>query len=190
MSKKALLIIDMQRGDFPPAKFRYQADRLIQNIDRIAARFRSQGLPVVYIQHDGSAENVFIPGSEDWKILAGLSPKPEDIVVSKTANNAFYKSSLHDVLQKQAIEEVFISGSATDFCVNATVQAALALDYQITVIADAHTTGNRPNMDATMVIDHYNWVWQNLTPTQGSIVVKGMSELGLSGTSLPSPEDS
>lgn len=180
MSKKALLIIDMQRGDFPPVKFRYQAERTILNIHKVATDFRSKGHKVIYIQHDGSAENVFLPNSLDWEILPELRPKPEDIIVSKTANNAFYKSSLQEVLRQYQIDELFISGSATDFCVNATVQAALALDYEITVIANAHTTGNRPKMGAREVIDHYNWVWQHLTPTQGSVTAKDIADIGIS----------
>lgn len=181
MPEKALLIIDMQRGDFPPAKFKYQADSTIEKINQAADRFRAEGNPVIYIQHDGSAENAFIPGSHDWEILPELNQAPEDKVVSKTANNAFYRSELDALLRQLGIKELFISGSATDFCVNATVQAALALDYQLTVIADAHTTSNnRPKLDAPNVIEHYNWVWANMTPTQGTVRVQNLKQLGFS----------
>ncbi len=179
MAKKALLIIDMQRGDFPPAKFKYQAESTIEKINQAAARFRMAGSLVIYIQHDGSAENAFIPGSHDWEILPELTQAPEDKVVSKTANNAFYRSELDALLRQLDIEELFISGSATDFCVNATVQAALALDYRVTVIADAHTTGNeRPKLDAPDLIEHYNWVWANMTPTRGTVRVQSLKQLG------------
>ncbi|GAB5527340.1 MAG: cysteine hydrolase family protein [Roseivirga sp.] len=179
MSEKALLIIDMQRGDFPPVKFKYQAERTIEKINLVAARFRAEASPVIYIQHDGSAEKAFIPGSHDWEILPELTQAPEDKVVSKTANNAFYRSELDALLRQLGIKELFISGSATDFCVNATVQAALALDYQVTVIADAHTTGNqRPKLDASDLIEHYNWVWANMTPTRGTVRVLTSEELG------------
>lgn len=171
MSKKALLVIDMQRGDFPPVKARYQSELIIDRINKIASDFRAKGNPVIYIQHNGSAENVFMPGTHDWQILPELLPQPIDQVVSKTANNAFYRSELDAVLKELGIGELFISGSATDFCVNATVQAALALDYHITVIVDAHTTADRPNLNAQQVIDHYNWVWENMTPTGGSLHV-------------------
>lgn len=171
MSKKALLIIDMQQGDFPPVKPRHQAELTIETIARLAADFRSLNLPVIYIQHDGSAEHVFMPGSSDWEIVSGLTPKPEDKIVSKTANNAFYRSELDELLKRLEVNEICVTGSATDFCVNATVQAGLSLDYHITVIANAHTTADRPNLGAQQVIDHYNWVWENMTPTRASVKV-------------------
>lgn len=178
MAKKALLIIDMQRGDFPPIKFKYEAECTIEKINQAAAHFRAEGNPVIYIQHDGSVENVFTPGSHDWEILPELTQAAEDRVVSKTANNAFYNSELDAVLRDLKIDELFISGSATDFCVNATLQAALALDYNIIVIADAHTTNhNRPRLAAPEIIEHYNWVWANMTPTQGSVRVLTLKEL-------------
>lgn len=178
MPEKALLIIDMQRGDFPPAKFKYQTENTIEKINQVAAYFRSEGNPVIYIQHDGSAENVFMPGTRDWQILPDLMPQPIDKVISKTANNAFYRSELDAILKQMRINELFISGSATDFCVNATIQAALALDYEVTVLADAHTTGNnRPRLEAPEIIEHYNWVWANMTPTRGSVRVQTLKEL-------------
>lgn len=177
MSSKALLIIDMQRGDFPPHKHRHEAKTITEKIQQIATDFRKKGHQVIYIQHDGSAENVFIPGTEDWRILPELTPQQKDLVVSKTANNAFYKSELHAQLQSLQIDELCVTGSATDFCVNATVQAGLALDYNITVIADAHTTGDRPNLGAQQVIDYYNWLWPHMTPTQGMIKVKNYRDI-------------
>ncbi|MBT1687173.1 isochorismatase family protein [Fulvivirgaceae bacterium PWU37] len=33
-----------------------------------------------------------------------------------------------------------ITGSATDFCVESTVQSARSKDYQVTVVKDGHTT--------------------------------------------------
>ncbi len=32
--------------------------------------------------------------------------------------------------------------------------------------------GERPNLNGKQVIDHYNWVWQNMIPTKGRIVIE------------------
>lgn len=177
MAKKALLIIDMQQGDFPPNKARYRADEVVEIINHLSAQVRADGL-VVFIQHDGSREGAFIPGTADWELLPQLNRTDADLVVSKTANNAFYQSELHAVLQMHAVNELLITGSATDFCVDATIQGALALDYEVTVVADGHATGlHRPTIDAQEIIDHYNWKWAEFTPTQGKILVKTHTEL-------------
>lgn len=67
---------------------------------------------------------------------------------------------------------MFITGCATDFCVESTIQSALTKDYNITVVEDGHTTGERPHLIPQQVIEHYNWVWQNMLPTNGQIKVK------------------
>ncbi|UTM21868.1 isochorismatase family protein (plasmid) [Dyadobacter fanqingshengii] len=66
---------------------------------------------------------------------------------------------------------MIISGCATDFCVEATIQSALSRDYKTTVVEDGHTTGERPHLKAVQVIEHYNWVWTNMIPTKGTVNV-------------------
>ena len=168
---KALLIIDMQYGDFPPINMRHDPDGTVSRINQLSAKFRERDYPVIFIQHDGSGESTFIPGSHDWQLLDSLDRLEQDELVRKRANNAFYNSKLNQILKENKIKELYITGSATDFCVEATVQSALNLDYDITVVGDAHTTGDRPHLAATKIIEHYNWVWQDLIPTGGSIRV-------------------
>jgi nicotinamidase-related amidase len=168
---KALLIIDMQRGSFIPYSLRYDTFGVIERINRLSKNFREQGDKVIFIQHDGSKENVFIPGSEDWKMLPELTLEKDDLTVSKTANDSFYKSELQTLLEKLNITELYFSGCATDFCVDATVKSALTKEYSITVLSDAHTAANRPHIDAQTVIKHYNWLWADLTPTPSKIKV-------------------
>jgi hypothetical protein len=41
----------------------------------------------------------------------------------------------------------------------------------VTVTADGHTTEDKPNLMAKQIIDHYNWVWKAMAPTNGRINV-------------------
>jgi len=166
---KALLIIDMQKGSFLPATPRYDSEGVIARINQLSAVCRAHGFPVIFIQHDGSLQNVFQPHTFDWEILDDLNVMKQDLIISKIANNAFYRTDLESSLQARGIQELLITGCATDFCVEATVHAALCKDYHLKIITDAHTTADRPGLTAKQVIDHYNWVWSDLTPTQGTI---------------------
>ena len=67
---------------------------------------------------------------------------------------------------------MFITGCATDFCIESTIQSALTKDYNITIVEDGHTTGERPHLKAEKVIEHYNWVWKNMISTEGKIKVE------------------
>lgn len=167
---KALLIIDMQAGSFSETA-RYDVENVVKKMNRLSDLFRKTGNKVIYIQHDGTIENCFLPNSPDWQILPELVVEPQDLFISKTANDSFYKTDLDKLLKDNSINKIIVTGCATDFCVGATIQSALVRDYNVTVIKDGHTTADRPNLNAKAVIDHYNWVWGNMTPTNGSINV-------------------
>ncbi|WP_303315630.1 isochorismatase family protein [Flavivirga abyssicola] len=172
MSQKALLVIDMQKGSFTPETPRHDTIGVVNKINSLADKFRASGHLVFYIQHDGTKHNDFIPNTEAWEILSELQVSKNDILISKYANDVFYNSNLKSELEAHNINELYITGCATDFCVEATIHSALAKDYNITVVKDAHTTGHRPHLSAEQVIEHYNWVWQNMIPTKGAIKVE------------------
>lgn len=169
---KALLIIDMQQGSFKPYTLRYDTFGVIDRINELSQQFRNSGDLVIFIQHDGTRENCFLPGTEDWSLLPELIRGPEDIFVSKTTNNSFYKTDLQTILKSRGVKELIVTGCATDFCVDATIKSALTRDYFITVASDGHTTADRPMVPAKQVIVYFNWLWSEMTPTQGMIKVE------------------
>ena len=173
---KALLIIDMQNESFPAAYPSYDTDGVIKRINKLSAEFHRRGDKVIYIQHDGSKQGCYVPGTQSWNLLSSLDKKDDDLVISKTANDSFYQTSLKDVLGKLNVNEVVITGSATDFCIDATVKSAVINDFNVTIIADAHTTSGSPHVPAKQLIDHYNWMWKEMSPTRGRIKVIGCEE--------------
>jgi len=169
---KVLLIIDMQKGSFTEATPRYDSVGVISRINKLTETFRSMNMPVIYIQHDGSRHSEFLPNTYEWEILDELIVKKSDLRIDKYVNDCFYQSKLKANLDNLGVEELYITGCATDFCVESTVQSALAKDYQITVVSDGHTTGDRPHLAGEKVIEHYNWVWTGMIPTKGKIHVQ------------------
>lgn len=167
---KVLLVIDMQNESYFPQK-PFEADEVVSRINNLAHAFRKNGDQVIFIQHDGTLENCYLPGSKGWELLSDLHVAEEDQIISKTANDCFYKTALQDVLEKLNTSALVITGSATDFCIDATVKSALTHEFNVTVIANAHTTQDRPSLTARQVIDHYNWVWRELAPTKHSVNV-------------------
>jgi nicotinamidase-related amidase len=168
---KALLVIDMQLGSFRPYSLRHDTMGVVGRINQLSQLFRSKGDKVIFIQHDGSKEQQFIPGAADWQLLQELEVQPSDILVSKTVNDSFYNTTLEQTLRQHGVTELFITGCATDFCVDTTIKSAFSKDYSITVIADGHTTADRPGMDAASVITYFNWLWADMTPTKSAIKV-------------------
>ena len=168
---KALLIIDMQVGSFKPYTLRYDTLGVIERINKLSNYFRTNNDKVIIVQHDGTKENTFLPNTPDWELLPELIRNPNDFIVSKSANDSFYHTDLQDILTENNITELFVTGCATDFCIDSTVKSAVSKDYEVTVVEDAHTTADRPHLNAPKVIEHYNWVWSEMTPTNFKVRV-------------------
>lgn len=167
----------MQKGSFTSKTPRFDSNGVVERINELASIFRELNFPVVFIQHDGTGSGEFEKNTIEWENLDGLVVEPTDIMIDKYANDVFYMSELQSKLSDLNVGELYITGCATDFCVESTIQSALTKDYNITVVADGHTTGERPHLKAEKVIEHYNWVWQNMLPTNGTLQVKSYEQI-------------
>jgi nicotinamidase-related amidase len=168
---RVLLIIDMQKAMFSPDNVMFDLDGVVSRINSLADIFRQRDDQVIFIQHDGSSEGFCIPGTEDFDILSSLSVSPDDLLISKTANDSFYKTKLKEQLDHSDIDELVVTGISTDFCIDATIKSAIVKDYSVTVIANAHTTDDKPHLKAKQLIDHYNWLWTMMPPAKAKITV-------------------
>lgn len=156
-----LLVIDMQKGLFSDTP-RFDATGVIRRINTLSDHVRQTGGVVVFIQHDGVPGDPIETNTPGWQILSELHRKPDEKVFRKTACDAFYRTNLHTHLQRLGATRLIFTGCATEFCVDTSIRSAASLDYDLTVISDGHTTGERPHLDAESIIRHHNWVWENL----------------------------
>lgn len=173
----ALLVIDMQVGLFGSDSPRYDVDGTVRRINALAAAVRGVGGTVVFVQHDGPPGDTFEPGSEGWRLLPSLERQAGDPVVHKRACDAFYETALAETLRVRGATRLLVTGCATDFCVDTTIRAAASRDYEVVVVADGHTTADRPHVDARSVMRHHNWVWENLIHPRTRIEVVPTSVL-------------
>ena len=162
----------MQKGSFTDKTPRFDTNGIVARINGLASTLRKQNLPVIFIQHDGTGTGEFEKNSTEWENLDELIVEPTDILIDKYANDVFYKSALQNKLMELNVNQLLITGCATDFCVESTIQSALTKDYNILVVQDGHTTDDRPHLKAEKVIEHYNWIWQNMIPTNGKVEVE------------------
>jgi nicotinamidase-related amidase len=177
VSSQALIIVDMQEGLF--AGPRHDAQGLLSRLDALAARLRLKGLPIIFIKHcgpEGSALHPFQPGHA---IHHDLKVDPADTTITKASCDAFLNTDLAETLARLNVDELIITGCATDFCVDTTVRTALARGYKTIVPEDGHTTGDRPYLAATKVIEHHNAIWADFISPVGPAMLSRCDELGL-----------
>jgi nicotinamidase-related amidase len=175
--KTALIVIDMQQGSFTEASPRHDAENLVGRLNDLAAMVRASGGRIIFVQHDGPEDDPHHPAAPGWKLLSGLDARNDDIIVRKTACDAFLNTALADILQKRAIERVIITGCATDYCVDTTVRSALTRGYPTIVPSDGHTTSNRPHLPAEKIIEHHNAIWANFIAPNGPAIVCRCSDI-------------
>ena len=156
----ALLVVDVQNGVVEGAPGR---DDVVANIGGLVEKARQEEVPVVWIQHfsDGLVE-----GSDEWRIVPELSPDEAEPLVAKTHGDSFEDTGLEMVLSDLGVGRLVVVGAQTDACVRSTLHGAFVRGYDVTLVSDAHTTGDLTAWGAPppeQVIAHTNLYWTHQT---------------------------
>jgi nicotinamidase-related amidase len=171
----AMIVVDMQVGLLNGMP-KHDLNGVIDRINRLAAKVREQSGRIIFLQHCGGPGDDFEPETPGWALLPELHRTPADIVVQKTLNDPFVGTDLAARLEEIAPDWVFVTGWATDFCVDGTVRSTVSNHHNVVVVTDAHTLNDRPHLKAASIIDHHNWVWSRLI-TRRSIRLARTDEL-------------
>ncbi len=165
--KTALVIIDLQQGSFTPDIPRYDAGGLVGRLNSLADAVRARDGSVVFVQHDGPPGDPHHPDLPGWRLLPDLQVHTGDLTVRKTACDAFLGTTLDATLRSLSVDQLVVTGCATDYCVDTTVRSALARGYATIVPMDGHTTSDRPHLSARKIIEHHNAIWADFIAPAG-----------------------
>jgi nicotinamidase-related amidase len=182
-NQAALLVIDVQAGLFSANPAPFEATEVIQRINSVMAKARSAGVRSFFVQHDGSLEDRLVPFSESWRLHGDLQKEPGDPVIRKTMGDAFYGTTLEQDLRSSEIRSVVLMGYATEFCIDATLRAAVSREFEVFIISDAHTTNDAPMLNAWAIRHYFNWVWSE-TPSPRGIHLLPAAEVRFSTLGL------
>ncbi len=140
---KALIIIDIQNDYFENGRMPLVgSEEASLNARQILEKFRSDGLPVIHIQHLAARPNstFFLPLTKGMEIHENVKPMENEKVIVKHFPNGFRETELLDYLKNKDITDLVICGMMTHMCVDATVRAAKDFGFNCTVIGDACAT--------------------------------------------------
>ncbi|EPJ46169.1 MAG: hypothetical protein OFPI_34800 [Osedax symbiont Rs2] len=171
-----LLVVDMQQGPISNSD-KYDAAGVVERINLLSQQVRNNGGKVIFIQHDGTAEEQLSAHSDGWQILKALRQSDQDSTVRKTTNDAFHNTQLSLMLSRIGASRLIFCGWATDFCVDTSIRAAISRDYQVCVAADCHTVSDREHLSAEQIITHHNWVWSQMLSSSGPPQVIPQAEI-------------
>ncbi|MCE1165949.1 MAG: cysteine hydrolase [Bacteroidetes bacterium] len=140
---KTLLLIDIQNDYFSGgANPLSGAEKSAENAGRILAKFRADGLPVIFIKHLSvrPGSTFFLPETDGAEINDAVKPRADETVIEKHFPNSFRETGLKEFLDSHGIKEIVVCGMMTHMCVDATVRAAKDYGYDVTLIHDACAT--------------------------------------------------
>ena len=158
MSKSsALMVIDVQRDVVPRA---LNVEQVVGNINSLIGKARESGTPVIWVQH---SDDYLIKNTDGWEFVPELKPAPGDLRIYKTRANSFTDTDLSETLEALGTKHLIITGAQTDFCVNATSNAAVELGFDVTLVSDAHTTEDTPSSTAAELIAEKNAQFEALS---------------------------
>ncbi|MFC4506359.1 MULTISPECIES: isochorismatase family protein [Streptomyces] len=152
----ALLVVDVQNGVVDGAHAR---DAVVTNVAALVERARREGVPVVWVQH---SDEELTRGSDAWQLAPELKPDAAEPLVHKNYGDSFEDTGLETVLSDLGVGRLVVAGAESDACIRSTLHGALVRGYDTTLVADAHTTGDKTAWGApppAQVIAHTNLYW-------------------------------
>lgn len=157
MSDVALLLIDMQLGNFASNPV-YKATDLLARAKSLIQKARVSRVPIVYVQNNGAKGDPDEYGTEGWRIHPSIVPMKEDTLVQKKTPDAFHETNLRETLESRSVRKLVVAGLQTEYCVDTTCRRAFSLGYDVVLVKDTHSTWDTPMLNAEQVIKHHNSV--------------------------------
>ena len=175
-AKSALVVVDMQNAFMLPAVAHAlcpMAEKIVPNINRLAAAVRATGGTVVWIK------TTFMPDAlQSWstyfeiaspeqgkkriaaltadskghELWSSLDVKPADLIVEKNRFSAFIQgsSALAEILRERAIDTVLITGTVTNVCCESTARDAMMLNFRTIMVSDGNAAVTDEDHNASL----------------------------------------
>ncbi len=165
----ALLIIDMQ-NDFVQKGRALEVQGIRKGLPKLKTFIdacRAKGIFVVYTRHCYTPKGnpiqaalfpfmtrkkALLKGTQGWQIALELQPEHDDRIIDKTRYDAFFRTRLHDILQRRKIGTVIITGTMTEVCCESTARTAMMLDYKVLFCADLTFTAKKEIQKRTLEV--------------------------------------
>lgn len=156
MASHALIILDIQEGNFVKPHPIFNGEELVSKIESMITKMRSTDNLIIYIQHNGGPGDPDEPGTDGWEIHPSIEPCEGDLVIQKSYPDAFQETALKRELDSRGIKKIIIAGLQTEYCVDTTCRRAFSLNYDAILVEDAHSPWPSELLTPKQIISHHN----------------------------------
>jgi nicotinamidase-related amidase len=139
---KALVIIDIQNDITKNYR------DIIDNINKAIDWAASKDIHVVYIRHENLSDGTrtFKPDTRGAELVSDLKMVSKNIF-TKYKGNALSSEEFADFINKNGIDEFYITGADAVACVKSTCYNLLKANYKVTVLSDCVTSYDKRKID-------------------------------------------
>jgi ureidoacrylate peracid hydrolase len=181
----ALMVIDTQKDFCYPKGFFDRNGKnilymqtMLPKLQEVVDKVREMGIRIIFIKSHfdekslspsmrvrkknlGRTEDVCPEGS--WGSELIITPKPEDIIIIKHSYSAFIGTSLEQILRKEGIESLVISGMLTNVCCESTLRDGFMLGFKTILLRDCCASDNLEAHNETIynVSNYFGWVYSS-----------------------------
>jgi len=146
-AKSALLVVDMQDYFLKPESHAFipAAPAVIPRVNGLVRLYSEHELPVIFTRHVNTHEDAKLM-AKWWRELIGcddpLSRITERLdtsagtVIGKSQYDAFYRTSLEDLLHERGVTQLVISGIMTNLCCETTARSAFVRGFEVFFLVD------------------------------------------------------
>jgi nicotinamidase/pyrazinamidase len=153
--RRALLVVDVQRDFCPGGSLAVKdGDKVVPKLNKVVEAFQSAGVPVFFTRdwhppdhisfksRDGPWPPHCVQGTPGAEFHPRLKVPKDAVVISKGAEpdfeaySGFQGTDLGKRLKDLGVEEVFIGGLTTDYCVKESSIDALSMGLKVNVLTD------------------------------------------------------
>jgi nicotinamidase-related amidase len=142
--RPALLIIDLQKAYYD-AETKGSMNKASDIINAVIPLFRKKSLPIIWVQHIDK-EDESEPGKAGFEFIDQLKPNSKDYRVQKRYRNTFNKTNCLEIIKKENIDTVIITGYCAEFCIQGTYIGALDQDLVPIILKNGIASGNNENL--------------------------------------------
>ena len=158
----ALLILDMQRYFLDESSHAHipSALAIIPEVKSLMNAFLNNKLPVILTRHLNTPKDANL--MDKWwrdliteeSTLSEFTPElkhPDAVIIKKTQYDAFYKTPLEDILRKNEVTQIVITGVMTHLCCETTSRSAFVRGFEVFFTIDGTATYNEDFHRATLL---------------------------------------
>ncbi len=139
---KALVVIDIQNDITKNYK------EIIDNINKAIDWATSNDIHVVYIRHENLSDGTrtFKPNTRGAELVPDMKIASTNIF-TKSKGNALTSEKFADFIDKNKIDEFYITGADAIACVKSTVFNMNKVGYKVNILSDCVTSYDKRKID-------------------------------------------